>query len=199
MSEEKYNGENIRQFIELIVQAYTEIQRYRNEPEAVNYFARASCAEAVHIRNVTGVDVLTLSVPKTLPPLRPSHPIVKALSPLEHKLESAYKIVRSADPESRDFLEALATMNANLVWKGYLFLLNTDLENWGSDGYSAMGALRILSTADRDQVIDGLRVLPKIDPMVRQNVSEDDWPPRGFLQLWFKHRSVIAPKLGWPE
>jgi hypothetical protein len=197
---EPYNRNNYRDFIEMIAHAYKELCKYQGQPDAVAFFAREACRIAVHVRNVCGVDMCSLSIPYAEPPLPPSHPLVRALSPLEHILETAANVIDagSIPQNERAFTETLTTMHMALFWKGHLFLLNTEPRNWGTDAYCALGAFRILATADHDAVIQGLKVLTK-EPAIRDNVADKDWPPSGWWKIWREHRDLIAPKLGWPS
>jgi hypothetical protein len=198
MGTQPYNRDNYRDFIEMIEHAYSELCKYRHEPDAVAYFAREACRIAVHVRNVCGVDICSLSFAREEPPLNPSHPLVLALSPLEYTLEQAANRVDADDfRDERHFLETLRTMHMALFWKGHLFLLNTEPGNWGTDAYCSLGAFRILATADHEAVIEGLRVMAT-DPTIRDSVKDQDWPPSGWWKVWRQHRDMIAAKLGWP-
>ena len=89
-------------------------------------------------------------------------------------------------------------MQAEIIWKGYLLALNTHPGSLGTD--AVLSALNILATADSTQVIgrlrDGTNGLMKdvFDVSTRNDVRDDDWPPQGYIDLYFKNRDLLENK-----
>jgi hypothetical protein len=88
----------------------------------------------------------------------------------------------------------MARMQTLFIWKSYLLALNTFPASWETDAVCALRALRILTTVDSAKVINILREESKPD-FIRNVVRDDDWPPRGFIDLYFKNRDLLEKKL----
>ena len=123
-----YNRDNYRDFIAMIEHAYKELCKYQREPDAVAFFSREAYRIAIHVRNVSGVDMCSLSFPYEEPPLAPSHPLVRALSPLEHTLEQAANRVDAGGfKNDTDFIiEFYLLVSIKLI----LFPLSLPLKNF---------------------------------------------------------------------
>jgi hypothetical protein len=127
---------------------------------------------------------------------------LKALPPLEVWVEDFFKGLAAGEHENRVLdheakvrrLATQARMQAALIWKAYLFALNTDPANWGTDATCALASLRILSRADSAKVLSILRDEGKA-ATVRENARDGDWPPRGFINLYLKNGDLVADKL----
>jgi hypothetical protein len=89
-------------------------------------------------------------------------------------------------------------MQGALFWKGYLFALNTDPDNWGTGALCAVSALKLLSSADASRVLALLRDKTKPES-VYKNVRDDDWPPRALVNLYLRHSDMLAAKLASRE
>jgi hypothetical protein len=195
-----YNPENIRQLNETLEKLYEGIDAIWNDPEVLEFHATIACEVAIFVRIKSQVDICTLTFPRQTPPLAASHPLMKALPWLEIFIEHFFKNVVTADVNRLDpdakfrRIVSTARMQAAFVWKGYLFALNTEPADWGTHAVCALGALKILSTADSAKIIKTIRLDGSIDEY-KNEVRDDDWPPRGFINLFLKHSELLEEKL----
>lgn len=195
-----YNRDDVRQRIAYLEAIYTSTYDIRNDPEALEFHATTACEVAILVRIQSQVDICTLAFPRQTPPLAASHPLMKALLWLEKFIEQIFKSVVTADvnrldPDARLRRIAItARTQAAFIWKSYLLALNTEPANWGTDAVCALSALKILSTADSAKVINTIRLDGSLDEY-KNEVRDDDWPPRGFINLYSKNSELLEGKL----
>jgi hypothetical protein len=198
----KYDPNNAQQLIALLATIYTDLCAVRDEPEVLAYYAGFSCKIAVFVREHCQVDMGNLTFPIEASPLAASHPVMMALPALDVWIEDYFNSLATAAAsvselgpnEKMQRLATQARMRAACMWKGYLFALNTQPANWGIDAVCALSALAILSTADPAKVIGALRDGTKA-AMIRDNVRDDDWPPRAFIDLYLRNDDLLANKM----
>jgi hypothetical protein len=107
-------------------------------------------------------------------------------------------VSRSADTNPK-VVDGLAMMRALFIWKGYLFANNRLPEAWTDSEVCALSSLWILTTVDSGNVVKRVRngAFASVDtfsPTVRGAVQEADWPPRGFVDLYFKNHGLLEEK-----
>jgi hypothetical protein len=196
-----YDRNNATLLVSLLRGVYKNIHGARNSPEVLVYYASFTCGLAVNIRLHRGVDFHTFRFPIEPPPLVSTHPLMLVREVLDLLIEEHLTFIGKASPDDPRWTDAWAMMMAAFIWKGYLFTLNTPPASWGSDVVYALGALSILTTADAAQVTTKLRnnthaVMKNVfDAATRSAVRDDDWPCRGFVDLYFKNRELLERKL----
>ena len=67
------------------------------------------------------------------------------------------------------------------------------LDGCGGDALHAMNSLRILSTADPSEVV-GANKRDAQDEGVRRTIQQNDWPPAGYIKLYFANRQLLVYK-----
>jgi hypothetical protein len=197
-----YNPKNVIQHRVILELVYECIDSLRNDHEAIALYAVYACEVAVFVRKHTQIDICTLTFPMEMPPLAASHPLMKALPFLEVWIEDYFRslVADATDVAPLDHdgkARALANqirMETACIWKAYLFALNTKPEDWGTDYVCALSALRVLSIADPGNVISNLREGGEAD-VIRTSVRDDDWPPRGFINLYLKNSDLLDEKM----
>jgi len=205
-----YDPQNKQQLAVILKWVYeSAFQPVQNDRDLVAVYASFASEVAIFVRTQTHVDICTLTSPLEIPPLAPlMRPLMTTLSPLEIVMLALETFIvdqlktyatKGGDIHGRDheakvrYLADNARMLAAFVWKGYLYALNTEPPNWGIDAVCALSALRILSTADPTKVVEILRDGSKA-AIIRTNVCDGDWPPRGYIKLYFENRDLLAGK-----
>jgi hypothetical protein len=155
------------------------------------------------IRHLAGVDLCAMSFPVEAAPLSASHPITKSLPYLNHIIQVHLNWMAEAEKTDRAFTDNLMKLHAGLFWKAYALALNTEPSNWELDAVCAFNSLRILTTADSNAVFAMVKN-HSADDVIRNNVRLEDWPPSGFIAMYFANRHILERKsrsmegIGWP-
>ena len=173
----------------LLGQAYEQLQSCETKHEVLQYYAMAAYRTSLLLQRLLGVDLCTLSFPLIEPPLPDDHPMMVALKGLDKMIGEGIKDI-GADPSTNIIASfyGAAQLWTSLVWKGYLFCLFTAPKDWGPEDLCALACLRILST------VSGPDVIQLIEKTFKETIGDpkaEDWPPRGFINLWFANRDRL--------
>ncbi len=197
-----YDPDNAEQLTALLSAVYRDLSAVRDEADVIAYYAGFACEIAVFVRAHCGVDLANLTFPVEDGPLDPRHPMLTALPAVEMWIEDYFTGMSSdalkfSELDAQEKMQRLATqarMRAACVWKGYLLALNTPPDEWQTDAIFALGSLAILSVADAVKVIRAQRDPAKPD-FIRDNVRDDEWPPRAFIDLYLQNEDLLTERL----
>jgi hypothetical protein len=196
-----YDRNNATQRADLLKSIYKNIHGTRNSPEVLVYYASFTCGLAVNMRLHRGVDFHTLRFPIESPPLVSTHPLMLVREVLDLLIEEHLKFISATSADDPRWTDAWAMMMAAFIWKGYLLALSTPPASWGSEIVYSLGSLSILTTANPTQVTTKLRnnthaaIKNVFDAPTRSAVRTDDWPCRGFIDVYFKNRELLERQL----
>lgn len=189
-----FDRNNPAMFDGMLEQAYRSVYGLRDDPRLMAYHASMVCGVAVAIRMTTGTNMSTLKSP-----VAPSS-ISQLTNILDGVTEETVKWLSTSAKDDPRRPDSLNKMYAFLVWRGYLLALSTSPSDWGSQAIAALSALKLMMTADPALVTGGLRedrhgIVNKVfDDTTRAQVKDDDWPPSGYVDLFFRNHSLIERK-----
>jgi hypothetical protein len=203
-----YDPQDSHQLGVILESIYDIFRQMENNPDLVAYHAIFSCELAIFVRAYTKVDICTLTFPLEIRPVAPFHPSARDVPPLDILILALEAFIQKhltiLLTKERDVsgLDQKAKMQhfgghtkmlGAFIWEGYLLALDTEPANWGRAAVCALCVLQILSTADPAKVVEELRDTSRAD-IVWTNVRDDDWPPRGYIDLYSKNRELLASK-----
>jgi hypothetical protein len=191
----KYDRNDLSFRNAFMASAYKSIYEASNEPEDLAYFASFICGIAVTFRE-NGIDLTSLTVRTESPPRADIDALMSTLRAIDEMIEEVMEFIsRAADTDPR-VLDGHAMMRALFIWKGYLSAINVPPEAWTDVEVCALRSLWILTTVDSADVIKRLRdgahaSVGTFSPDIRRAVQETDWPPRGFIDLYFQNHGLL--------
>jgi hypothetical protein len=180
---------NAPQLSAILETAYKRLYSLKDDPEAVEYYARFACEIAVSIRDIVGIDIGAIP-----PQFAKSHSFNNALAALQGLIDDLLKGISTLSKDDPRSVHSTTMMQAATIWRGYLLALTTPPPSWGIDAVCALSALAILATASPAQVINRLRDDQAFVPSTRKNVRDDDWPPRGCVNLILQNGPLLSAK-----
>jgi hypothetical protein len=195
-----YERDNLPMLDGILETVYKNIYALRDSPELMAFYASSACGVAVTVRMIANVDMGTLVFPIETSPLPSSHPVMKVLPILDEAIEGTVKWLSTAPKDDPRMVDALTKMYACFMWKSYLLALNTQPAAWDKHAVCALSSFRMLTTADPVRVIKNLREdihgLTKevFTAGIRNSVKDADWPPRGYVDLYFKNHGLLERK-----
>ena len=197
-----YDPQDMRQHTALLEATYQHINAIRDDAALVVFHACCACEIAILMRKHSQADLFNLAFTKEAP-LTPTHPAMDVVELLELWVRDYFEARLASEGSASNQVDDgaklktaadLSRMHAALMWKSYVFALNTDPKHWQKDQVCALGALKILSTGDSAQVIALLQGEQSAD-VIRANVRDDDWPPRAFINLYLRYGDLLADEL----
>jgi hypothetical protein len=170
-----YDPKDFEQFANLLRLIYERVKAFEDDHEMIVFYAAVAYSVAFVVKHSTNVDLCTL------PPLPKTQPILLTVQSLDRIIAAQLQTLGSTT-EMRDVqAESLARFEAGLIWKAYLFCLNTPPNEWASDALCALESLHILSAVTESEVV---KIITNVNQLPIAGGKPKDWPPPGFIKFY---------------
>jgi hypothetical protein len=172
----------------LVEEIYRNLHKVRNDWELVAYYAANHLALATHLRKHLGFDLYSFTANGSGAPVDPSGAVAQAWRFLDGAALTFLKLLAEDSLSRNEETFTFDKVQAAILWKSYLRTLHRPVSIWVKQDAATLASFRILSTVDLSQARDALQLAA---PAARNDVRDGDWPPKGFLSTYTKHRDLV--------